>query len=334
MADAVATQPHNLPLRISREICAGKTYIVTGANISLGLEATKHLVAAGAAKVIMAVRNISAGEAAKAGIEAATGTSGVAEVWALDLASYDSVKAFAARAVEELERIDALIENAGVAAFDRYDATRSVAAAEDEQGRDEAWDCAAYRGGVQQGWLRRGGGLESYQRRPACGGREGRSPRIQNVQSHESHPFTLFSLAITNIDDTRYPLSKLLQVMAIRRLAVLAPVSRTGVVMNLVCPGSCRTELGRYAPPAFVKMLQESKEKYGRTAEDGSRTLLYGAVAGKESHGCFLDSCRIAEDVVPAWVTDEEGMKSQKLVWDVITSELESIQPGCLKAIL
>lgn len=119
MADAVATQPHNLPLHISREKCAGKTYIVTGANIGLGLEASKHLVTVGAAKVIMAVRNTSAGDAAKASIEAATGTSGVAEVWALDLASYDSVKAFAKRAVAELERIDALIENAGVAAFER-----------------------------------------------------------------------------------------------------------------------------------------------------------------------------------------------------------------------
>jgi NAD(P)-dependent dehydrogenase (short-subunit alcohol dehydrogenase family) len=119
MADAMATQPHNLPLHISREKCEGKTYIVTGANVGLGLEAAKHLVAVGAAKVIMAVRNVSAGETAKAEIEAATGTSGVAEVWAIDLSSYESVKAFAKRAVADLERIDALIENAGVAAFDR-----------------------------------------------------------------------------------------------------------------------------------------------------------------------------------------------------------------------
>ena len=43
----------------------------------------------------------------------------VAEVWALDLASYDSVKAFAKRALAELDRIDALIENAGVAMAER-----------------------------------------------------------------------------------------------------------------------------------------------------------------------------------------------------------------------
>lgn len=115
MAAYIATQRHDLPLYATTEICSGGTYIVTGANVGLGFEASKHLVALGAAKVIMAVRNISAGEAAKAKIEEATGTTGVAEVWVLDLASYDSVKAFAKKAETELERIDALIENAAVA---------------------------------------------------------------------------------------------------------------------------------------------------------------------------------------------------------------------------
>jgi NAD(P)-dependent dehydrogenase (short-subunit alcohol dehydrogenase family) len=93
----------------------------------------------------------------------------------------------------------------------------------------------------------------------------------------------------------RYPLSKLLEIMAVRHLAPLMPVSRTGVVINVVCPGLCKTDLSRNAPPAFREHLAVQHEKYGRTAEDGSRTLLHGAVAGKESHGCFLDSCTIAE---------------------------------------
>ena len=92
---------------------------MTGANTGLGFEAAKHMVALGAAKVILGVRNASAGETAKKEIEAATGTSDVAKVWALDLASYDSDKAFAKRAVTELDRIDALIENAGIAAYQR-----------------------------------------------------------------------------------------------------------------------------------------------------------------------------------------------------------------------
>ena len=92
---------------------------MTGANTGLGFEAVKHLVAFGAAKVILGVRNVSAGETAKKEIGAATRISNVAKVWALDLASYDSVKAFAKRADRELDRIDALIENAGVATYQR-----------------------------------------------------------------------------------------------------------------------------------------------------------------------------------------------------------------------
>ena len=122
MASAVPTQRRNLPLYATTETCSGGTYIVTGANTGLGFEAAKHLVALGSAKVILAVRNVSSGKTAKAEIEAATGITNVAEVWALDLASYDSVKAFAKRAITELDRIDALIENAAVAISERTEA--------------------------------------------------------------------------------------------------------------------------------------------------------------------------------------------------------------------
>lgn len=115
MSDEVANQRLNLPLVISAEKCSGGTYIVTGANTGLGLEATKHLVAVGAAKVILGVRNVAAGEAAKDRIIKETGIADTAEVWALDLSSYDSVKAFANKAIAELDRIDAVIENAAVA---------------------------------------------------------------------------------------------------------------------------------------------------------------------------------------------------------------------------
>lgn len=115
MSDEIATQPHNLPLLATEESTAGKTYIVTGANTGLGFEASKHLVSLGAKKVILAVRSVPSGEAAKKKIDEATGKATVAEVWALDLSSYESVKAFARRATTELDRIDAVIENAAVA---------------------------------------------------------------------------------------------------------------------------------------------------------------------------------------------------------------------------
>jgi NAD(P)-dependent dehydrogenase (short-subunit alcohol dehydrogenase family) len=107
-------QYKKLPVLVEPGTCSGKVYIVTGANSGLGLETARHLVRGSAAKVILACRNVSAGKQAKADIERTTGRTGVAEEWPLDLASFVSVQAFAKRACTELERVDALIENAGV----------------------------------------------------------------------------------------------------------------------------------------------------------------------------------------------------------------------------
>ena len=91
----------------------GQTVVVTGANSGLGLEAARWFVKLDAKKVILAVRSQAKGEAAQKDIETSTNRKGVLEVWDLDLASYASVKANAAR-LSRLERVDVLMENAGV----------------------------------------------------------------------------------------------------------------------------------------------------------------------------------------------------------------------------
>ena len=88
---------------------AGRTVVITGANSGLGLSTARDLAGAGA-HVVLAVRNLSKGRAAAESISG-TGVAGSTEVRALDLASLDSVRAFAAG----WERpIDVLVNNAGV----------------------------------------------------------------------------------------------------------------------------------------------------------------------------------------------------------------------------
>ena len=94
--------------------CANKTFIVVGSNTGMGKEAVRHFVALNASKVIMAVRSITKGDAAKSDIEASTKRVGVIDVWELDLSLYTSVKAFATKAAT-LPRIDAAILNASIA---------------------------------------------------------------------------------------------------------------------------------------------------------------------------------------------------------------------------
>jgi len=68
----ISEQRRDLSVCITNETCSGATYIVTGANLGLGYETAKHLLRAGSKRVIMVVRNVKAGNTAKAEIEAAT----------------------------------------------------------------------------------------------------------------------------------------------------------------------------------------------------------------------------------------------------------------------
>jgi NAD(P)-dependent dehydrogenase (short-subunit alcohol dehydrogenase family) len=83
---------------------SGKTAIVTGASSGIGTETARALAAAGA-RVVLAVR-----DPAKGAVAAATMT-GTTEVRPLDLASLESVRAFAR---DWSGPVDLLINNAGV----------------------------------------------------------------------------------------------------------------------------------------------------------------------------------------------------------------------------
>lgn len=93
-----------------------KTVIVTGSNVGLGLEAARHFARLGAARVILAVRDTQKGHAAKKSIDQSLSRlPSPVTVWALDLSHYDSVKDFVARVDTELDRVDVVCENAGIA---------------------------------------------------------------------------------------------------------------------------------------------------------------------------------------------------------------------------
>jgi len=91
----------------------GKTVIVTGSNSGVGYAIALKYVHLAASTVILAVRSLQKGEAAKAQIEKATGRAGVVQVWQLDMASFESIDAFAKR-VDSLEKVDIAVLNAGL----------------------------------------------------------------------------------------------------------------------------------------------------------------------------------------------------------------------------
>ena len=93
---------------------SGRNILITGANSGLGLE-TARLLAGRGAKVIMACRSRAKGEAAMGDIHGDHPGADLA-LMELDLADLDSVRDFAARFREDFNRLDVLVNNAGLMA--------------------------------------------------------------------------------------------------------------------------------------------------------------------------------------------------------------------------
>jgi NAD(P)-dependent dehydrogenase (short-subunit alcohol dehydrogenase family) len=90
----------------------GRTAVITGANTGLGYETAAALAARGA-RVVLAVRNLDKGKAA-ADLIAARNQGADVSVQELDLTSLDSVRDAAETLRTGLDRIDLLVNNAGV----------------------------------------------------------------------------------------------------------------------------------------------------------------------------------------------------------------------------
>jgi len=90
----------------------GKVVVITGGNAGIGKEAAAGLAARGA-DVVITARNAAKGQAALDEIER-RGGSGRVEVMALDLADFASIRSFAHDFLASHDRLDVLLENAGL----------------------------------------------------------------------------------------------------------------------------------------------------------------------------------------------------------------------------
>jgi NAD(P)-dependent dehydrogenase (short-subunit alcohol dehydrogenase family) len=91
---------------------SGRTAVVTGANGGLGLETARALAMAGA-EVVIAARNPARAAEAKKSIQASAPEAALTVV-PLDLGSLDSVRDAATQILAIHERLDLLVNNAGV----------------------------------------------------------------------------------------------------------------------------------------------------------------------------------------------------------------------------
>jgi protochlorophyllide reductase len=98
---------------------SGKVVVVTGANSGLGLECAKTLASKGAT-VVMTARSLQKGETARQEILQEQPNASL-DLMKLDVGDLSSVRAFAAAFKEKYDRLDILLNNAGVMAIPRQE---------------------------------------------------------------------------------------------------------------------------------------------------------------------------------------------------------------------
>lgn len=309
----------------------GQIVIVTGANTGLGLEAARHFYRLDAAKVILAVRTVSKGEAAKEDILSSVKTrndAGAIEVWSLDQASTTLTLEFSERVQTELPRVDAVVLNAGIN-------TKQFRLVE------------GYEQVTQVNVLNTF--LLAVSLLPKLVDTKTRfadsTPHLTIVSS-EAHHLTKFEeINAANLyeklndeqsyaQQPRYQVSKLLEVLLTRellaRLKANPKFDTNPVIINLVNPGLCLSSLTRddVKPPLLFRI---ANKLIARTTEQGGRCLVVAASAPESSHGEFQSDGKNQD--VEAWIYTELGKKVQKKVWEQTVSILEARKPGLLSAV-
>ncbi|KAH7313644.1 hypothetical protein B0I35DRAFT_452053 [Stachybotrys elegans] len=314
-----------VPMLASESTCSGKTYIVTGSNTGLGLETARHLVNFTAARVILAVRNLAAGEKAKQDIEKSTGRQGVVEVWQLDMASYASIQAFAKKASAEVERIDGFVANAGVM-VDKWQLVEGMEITIFVNVIGTVFLAAL----MLPQLVASGRKYDTHPTFAFVGSALSYSAKGEVDKSRTGGFFNGFNDQKRASLAQRYSLSKLVEECAARQFAALCLVEQTGVVMNIVAPGMCWTGLGRDTGSVTKAVLAGLRATGARTPEVGSRVIVSGLVMGDESHGKLISGSKIKEHWQPTWFSNAEGQQLQKDIWKELVDILETVQPGCI----
>ncbi|RVX65852.1 hypothetical protein B0A52_10309 [Exophiala mesophila] len=300
----------------------GQTVIVTGSNVGLGFEAARHIYRLNAAKLILAVRTVKKGEAAKESIVKSvrhrTDGATAIEVWPLDLSSTPSTLAFAER-VQSLDRVDVVVENAGINAIqfeqaEGFEQTIQVNVLNTlllalcvlpkiRQTKKAFPDSTAHLEIVSSE-------VHRFTKAP-----ELNAPDIYAHLNDKS----AFNMG-------RYNLSKLLEILFIRELC--SRLHDESVVITMVNPGLCKSELDRSASFILRLFITPLRMILARTTEVGSRTLVAGACS-PDSHGQFM-SDGVNQDP-EAWILTDTGKKAQLKVFEQTMKILEQRKPGISK---
>ena len=299
------TSPHQVNLQ-------GQTGLVTGANIGLGLECSRQLLSLHISRLILAVRSLSKGEAARKEL-AASAPWATIEVWHLDMSSYASVQAFAARCNALPQKINFAVLNAGILKVNM-----------------EINPTTNHEKVLQVNYLSTA--LLAFLLLPALAKKPKKSAITSASTTGEQHPGTLTIVGSETAEWAKFPeqhatpilrefnnpalfdlqeryyTSKLLEEFFLVALSRRVPAEKC--VVNVVNPGFCYgSGLHTEVTGVLGVVFGLYKRCIGRSTSVGARTLVDAAVGGKgkgkgegmERHGRYLSDCRVARWVSRSW---------------------------------
>ncbi|KAK0443712.1 uncharacterized protein EV420DRAFT_1277835 [Desarmillaria tabescens] len=323
----VTDQTKPVPAVVTTDL-SRKTIILAGANAGLGFEAAKHFARMNPARLILTTRDEAKGKKALAKIQASTGYT-KAEFWILNLANFGSIVAFADRADRELDRLDILVENAGIATW--------------EYEQVEGWEktyMAIHTNNLGPGLL----AIHMIPKMLETAHKHLVNPRLVIVAS-DIHYWTtiekdvIASLGIlTKLSDReysteevmkhRYHDSKLLNVLFAQALQLHVP-SFPAITVNSVTPGLCFSNIRSGAPAKEAEHLQKIREELGFTTEEGSRQLVYAAVGSLDDEEKlrrkYINRSEVVEE--SDFVISKDGKIIQDKVWDEMLKIFGKIDP-------
>uniref|UniRef100_H2ZXJ7 Si:ch211-107o10.3 n=1 Tax=Latimeria chalumnae TaxID=7897 RepID=H2ZXJ7_LATCH len=284
----------------------GKTVIITGANVGIGKETARDLARRDVgARVILACRDLNKAEQAASDLRKDTG-NGILIVKKLDLASLNSVRKFTKEMQETEQRLDILINNAGVMRCPKL---------QTEDGFE-----------LQFGVNHLGHFLLTNLLLDLL--KKSAPSRIVNVSSlaHEKGKIYFDDLNLNKKYDPyeNYRQSKLANVIFTRELA--RRLEGTGVTANSLHPGVVCTELGRFILPTIPMWKRMIFTPFMlfvfKSPWQGAQTSIHCAVAEEleKTSGLYFSDC-VPKKTAPQAEDDEAAQKLWELSLQMVGLE-------------
>lgn len=259
----------------------GKTILVTGANDGLGFQAALKYARLGASSLILAVRSREKGEVAKRSILRDYSDCNIT-VMTVDLSTFDSVKEFVRRVNEQIPQLHIALLCAGVMTS-KFETT--------PDGFEEALQVNVLSTALMALLL-----LPKLRSTVSDGGflphlcilNSLATQEIKEEWIPQDQPLIERLNDVSKFDYyAHYYLIKLAARYFMQELAsqLYNGPDRDKIVVNACCPGMCRTNLLRNFPLLLRMAMAPYRLVCGRTAEEGSRTLVSATALGPESNG-------------------------------------------------